>query len=261
MMAASIGTGRALLALGAAVLLGCGPSGGPSDWAGAEAVLTETEQSPHFVFRYAPGDRVDVPYTEAFYAWVSGRLSVDLESRIQYLKFQSAEQQQSLTGYAGNALAFPWADTICTIWPRDNHEITHVLTYRLGAPTDLFNEGMAVANQVDPLHDSYTPVWNVTAVHSCAKDLLLAGQLPTLASIGEMNAFRAADPNLAYPAAGSFVEHLLEQYGMAATLRLFTETSWQDAWDATSIGFERVFGISPETAEQDWRAFLEQYSP
>jgi hypothetical protein len=243
-----------LAALVAAQLSGCGPVGG--DPVQTETVLNRTEQSAHFVFHYAPGDSVDVPHTEAFYAWISEQLSVDVETRIQYYKFKDRQQKLELTGYDGNGIALPSINTVYTIWPWESHEVTHLLTYRIGAPAALFVEGIAVATSTDPLDGFYTPHWNRMPVHRCAKDFLSAGKLPSLAGIVETDAFRYADPDITYPTAGSFVEYLIEQYGIQKVLHLFPGASSQDSLAVASARFQQVFGISLETAEQDWLTFL-----
>jgi hypothetical protein len=252
-----VGPAEVLATLVTTLLSSCCP---PNATPGPESVLTQTQQSAHFVFHYAPGDRIDVPRTEAFYTWISWQLSVDLGTRIQYFKFKDKQQKQSLTGLRGNANADPSLDTVYTIWPWETHEITHLLTARIGYPTDFFNEGIAVANQVDPLDDSYTPLWNSNSVHRCANDFLAAGALPSLASIVETTAFRAADPDITYPTAGSFVEYLIEQNGMQQVLQLFPGVSWQDSLAAAGARFQQVFGISLEQAEQAWHAVLQQYT-
>jgi hypothetical protein len=152
-------------------------------------------------------------------------------------KFENVQQKQSLTGEGGNGNADASADSIYTIWPSDNHETTHILTYRIGYPTAFFNEGIAVANEVDPLDNSYTPMWHGTPVHECAKQLLAAGTLPALADIVETNAFWAADQNITYPAAGSFIEYLTEQYGLQKVLQLFPGASYQDSLAVASARF------------------------
>jgi hypothetical protein len=236
----------------AALLCGCYPT--PID---LEAVLTQTERSEHFVFHYAPGDGVDVARAEAFYAWISARLALDLDHPIQFYKFQNTEQKVSLTSDGGNARAYPDTNSVCTIWTWDNHEVTHLLTYRLGTAVALFNEGIAVANQVDPLDNSYTPYWSVLPLRDTARDLLGADEVPALASILDSDDFRAADANITYVVAGSFVEYLLEQYGVQTVLGLLPGASHHERPAAAAARFERVFGITLDTAEQAWRASLQ----
>jgi hypothetical protein len=243
-----------LAALGVPLLSGCYP-----DDIQIEHVLTQTEVSEHFVFHYAPGDRVDAPRVEAFYAWIAERLSVDLEKPVQFFKFENNEQKRFLTGSGGNGHADPATNSVYTIWTWDNHEVTHLFSHRLGTPTAFLNEGLAVANQVDPLNNGFTPMWGLLSVHGCAADLFAAGELSSWASVGESEPFRKADPHYTYPSAGSFVEHLTQQYGIESVLQLFSGARYHDSLSTTSARFQRVYGFSLETAEQDWHAFLAQY--
>ncbi len=238
-------------------LLSCGPTGGDVPPSGIEAELTQTTSTEHFDFHYVPGDSVDAPRTEAFYAWISQRLSIVLPAKIQYYKFSGLAQKQRLTGIGGYGHAKPWSYGVFTVWPWDNHEITHVFTYRVGYPPDLFNEGMAVANQVDPLANSYTPTWNMVPLHTCAAGLLAAGKLPAFSDVLGTDAFRAVDSNVTYPMAGSFVEYLIEQYSVPLVLQLFP-AKWNDAGDVTRARFEQLFGASLESAERDWHSWLPQ---
>jgi hypothetical protein len=114
-----------------------------------------------------------------------------------------------------------------------------------------------VANQVDPLDNSYTPYWSVLPLQQTARDLLTADQVPALASILESDAFRAADANITYVVAGAFVEYLFEQFGVQAVLGLLPGASHHERPAAAAARFQRVFGVPLETAEQTWRAFLQ----
>jgi hypothetical protein len=244
-----------LLIAGFSLLAACGGGSTPS----LTGVLKETQTSAHYIYHYTPGDSVNPIYQEAFYNWDSAQLSVNLEEKIQYYKFTDANQKQQLTGVGGNAYSDTSTNSVFTIWPTDNHETTHLLTATIGMPTPFINEGMAVANQTDPLDKIYTPNWNGNSPHYWAKQYLQAGQLPALSSLLDESAFEAFDPNMSYPIAGSFIRYLIDTYGMAAVLKLFPGASYSDSPSTTMSRFQEVFGKSFTSAEQDWHAFLMQY--
>lgn len=244
-----------LLILASTLLTTCGGNGPPK----INSVLSQTQTSAHYVYHYTPGDNVSPEYQEAFYSWISGQLSVDLEQQIQYYKFTDVTQKQQLTGQGGNGDADPSTDSIYTIWPDDNHETTHLLTATIGTPTPFFNEGIAVANQTDPLDKIYTPNWNGYSPHHWAQAYLKAGTLPALSGLLEMNAFSAFDPNMSYPIAGSFMRYLIDTYGMNTVLKLFAGASYSDSPSTTMARFEQVIGNSFTDTEQDWHLFLQQY--
>lgn len=222
--------------------------------------LPGTQQSPHYTFHYTPGDTVDSAHQEAFYDWDTAHLSLNLSTRIQYYKFIDAGQKRQLTGNAGHGEADPTTFSIFIIWPWDNHETTHILTAQLGTPCAMINEGIAVANQIDPLDDSYTPAWNGQPLHALAQQLLQQGTLPSLPSMAESDSFRALDSNTSYPAAGSFILYLSDKYGVPQVLQLFPGATYTDPAATTEARFKQVFGISLTQAEQDWHAFLLQYT-
>ena len=244
-----------LLFAGFSLLAACGGRSTPS----LTSVLTETQASAHYIYHYTPGDSVNPIYQEAFYTWDSAQLSVNLGQKIQYYKFTDANQKQQLTGMEGTGNADPSTDSIYTIWPKDNHETTHLLTATIGMPTPFINEGMAVANQTDPLDKIYTPNWNGNSPHYWAKQYLQAGQLPALSGLLDKTAFEAFDPNMSYPIAGSFLRYLIDTYGMTAVLKLFPGASSSDSPSTTISRFQDVFGKSFTGAEQDWHAFLMKY--
>ena len=239
------------------LLAACG--GGSTSPPTLSSVLTETQTSAHYIYHYTPGDSVNPIYQEAFYNWDSAQLSVNLEEKIQYYKFTDVNQKQQLSGVGGNAHADTSTNSVFTIWPSDNHETTHLLTATIGMPTPFINEGIAVANQTDPLDKIYTPNWNGNSPHYWAKQYLQAGQLPALSSLLDESAFEAFDPNMSYPIAGSFIRYLIDTYGMAAVLKLFPGASYSDSPSTTMSRFQEVFGKSFTSAEQDWHAFLMQY--
>jgi hypothetical protein len=236
-------------------LASCGGVSRPS----LNSVLTETQTSAHYIYHYTPGDSVNPAFQEAFYGWDSAQLSVSLGQKIQYYKFTDANQKQQLTGMAGNGDSDTSTDSIYIIWPDDNHETTHLLTATIGIPTPFVNEGMAVANQTDPLDKIYSPNWNGDSPHYWAKEYLQSGQLPALSSLLDQNTFEAFDPNMSYPIAGSFVRYLIDTYGITAVLKLFPGASHSDSPATTMSRFQDVFGKSFTDAEQDWHAFLKQY--
>ncbi len=244
------------LALIAVVLLAsCGGSG----HATPESALTQTQQSDHFVYHFTPGDRVDPARTEAFYSWITAQLSIDPGRTINYYKYTDVGQKRRLTGRIGNAYADTSNFAVHTIWPADNHEVTHLVTSTVGTPTALFNEGFAVAFETNPYDGSYTAEWNGQLPHLWAKQFLQQGRLPQLSGIVDNTAFFALDSNVTYPTAGSFVIFLVSQHGLAKVLQMFPGANYTDPPSVTEARFQQAFGVSITQAEQDWLAFLAQF--
>jgi hypothetical protein len=75
--------------------------------------------------------------------------------------------------------------------------------------------------------------------------------------ISETSTFRAiTDDNTSYPEAGSFVEFLIEQYGMARVKSFFASSTRDDPRSTIATKFQQAFGVSITDADAAWRAFL-----
>ncbi len=237
-------------------LAGCGQG---ANHAAPLDELTQTQQSAHFVFHYSSGDSVDAVRTEAFYTWITAQLSITPSRTINYYKYSDVAQKRRLTGKIGNAFADTNTFSIHTILTWDDHETTHLIVSSLGTQAGLFEEGLAVAFETDPYNNSFVAYWNGQPTHAWAKQFLQQGKLPDLTGILDNTNFRAVDPMITYPTAGSFVGYLVAQYGTAKVLLLFPGASYTDAPAVNLARFQTVFGVSLVQAEQDWRAFLVQY--
>ena len=159
-----------------------------------------------------------------------------------------------------NAWADPDLFTVHTIWPTDNHETIHLYSSAIGRMTPLFNEGLAVAFQVDPVRGDMTPRWNNRHVHQIAASFRASGRLVPLASLLTIEQWRALDSQVSYPLAGSFVRYLLDVHGGIAPLRrLFSGSTQADAPALVRSKFEAAYGRTIEVLEREWHAFLDAW--
>ncbi|MGD8331671.1 MAG: hypothetical protein PVJ49_19725, partial [Acidobacteriota bacterium] len=168
---------------------------------------------------------------------------------------------ETAVGRKGNG----WADVnqfqVHTIWPQDSHEIIHLYLHMLGNPPYMFNEGIAVAFQVDPIGGRDWPMWNGRHVHDIAQSYLRAGTLPSLASMLGGTDFWDLDDRVTYPAAGSFVFFLIEQRGIDPIIDFCRRSpSIDESENATRSRFLSVFGMSLDDAENAWHGMLETFS-
>jgi hypothetical protein len=145
-----------------------------------------------------------------------------------------------------------------TIWPTDNHETVHLYSSTIGRMTPLFNEGLAVAFQVDPVRGDMTPRWNNRHVHDIAASLRAAGRLVPLASLLTIHGWRGVDSQVSYPVAGSFVRYLLDvQGGIGLVRQLFAGSTQTDPPALVRSKVEAAYGRTPDALEADWLAFLD----
>jgi hypothetical protein len=224
-----------------------------------EAALSETLSSAHYVYHMAAGDVVDSLWQERYYDWVVLQLGVQPNEKLDYFKYRDRAHLQAVTGRATNGFAEPGTTRFHTIWPIDNHEGVHTLVIlNIGHPPALFNEGVAVAHQTDPMRGDLTPRWNGQPLHAIARDADTAGRLPSLAGLLTSRGFFDFDQNLTYPIAGSFVRYLIDMYSLARFKALLAGATFDDAASRTETRFFAAYGKTLNSAWAEWRGWLRQ---
>ena len=233
------------------------PTQPPSAQVLAQA-LPLTQESANFTFHYSAGDAVEPQHEEAWLAWAIAHLGVGSPQKIHYYKYLSLGQMQQITGTAANGWADPPSFSVHTIFAWQGHEVVHVLTALVGRPSDFFNEGIAVSMQVDPYASDPTQAqWNGVPLDGIARAALAGGRLPHVQSMADTPSFRVIPDTDGYPWAGSFLQFLVMNYGMAATLEFFRGGAGRDESLSTITSrFEQVYGISLTDADLAWRDHL-----
>jgi hypothetical protein len=175
------------------LIAGCGDS--PTSPSSNGPPLSESLATAHFDFKWSPADSVDTQWQEAFHEWATRELQVTVTRRISYSKYLSPGHMLALHYGPGDVNA--WADpdlfTVHTIWAFDNHEVIHLYASTFGRATALFNEGLAVAYQVDPVRGDMTPRWNNRHVHDVSAAWRRQGRLVGLPQLLGNEQFRATD--------------------------------------------------------------------
>ena len=231
--------------------------GGGSPTSPSAPPLSQSVETPSYLFQYSQGDRVDAAWQESFHAWAIQALQVSVPRRITYNKYMSRDHMGELTGtYTTNAFADRSAFAIHTMWPVDNHEIIHLFGSTFGDPVALWSEGMAVAFTVNAPAGEFVAQWNGTPVHLRARQLQQAGRLVPIADLLETRGFRRVDSEVTYPQAGSFVRYLLDTYGLGPWKQLYGKGGPNDPASDLRAHFESVYGRTVEGVEADWRAMI-----
>jgi hypothetical protein len=120
--------------------------------------------------------------------------------------------------------------------------MVHVLTQAWGEPdTALFGEGIAVY---------VGGQWQGRPIDDYAKDVLVAGKVPPLRSLADINDFRAQDDLMTYAVAGSFVGYLVRLKDMRAFQRVYAAGAPLDE------RLKSEYGKDLATLDADWRASL-----
>ncbi|MBI5881672.1 MAG: hypothetical protein HZB91_00975 [Elusimicrobia bacterium] len=159
------------------------------------------------------------------------------------------------TDFDGNALASlsgPPDDPktrfeIHTVFPRDNHEIIHVLLFEKGLPLAMWAEGIAVCRSGS---------WHGKRLAEAARTVVESRA--SLASLLDDTRFRA-DEMVSYPLAGAFAEFLIERHGIGAFLDSY-EGLARSGPDVSRAGIDQVllavYGESFKRSESLFRRWL-----
>lgn len=232
----------------------CGDS--PTAPGNLPALAVQAEDAA-YTYRAAPGDTIDTAWQQAYHGWAVAALEITVTRRVIYNKYLSRQHMGQITGnFNTNGFATPATFEIHTLWPTDNHEVVHLYTSTFGSPVALFNEGIAVAHQVNASSGDLVARWSGTAVHDLARTFRQTNRLIPLGQLIDTNAFRRVDANVTYPQAGSFMRWLIDTHGLARVKMLFARGSPLDPPASSRAAFLDVFGLTLEEAEQHWLAYL-----
>jgi hypothetical protein len=195
------------------------------------------------VFVHArPGDPVQVERTERYLSRIEGLLGQRVPTRVEYYRYESSEEVAQATGIRALGVTFAKSGEIHSTLPFHPHELVHVVAGQMGDPGTFFQEGLAVA-----LGDGGR--WNGRGVDRLARPVARSGGLSRL--IAE---FDSADPDVAYPAAGSFVAALIRVHGMERVAAFFRACDGSVA--SRDRAFEASFGLTLDQATFAWAAGL-----
>lgn len=221
--------------------------------------LSITLETANFIFHYSLGDYIYSDRQEAFGSWAISLLGVNIPKKIDYYKYKDYDQMRRIWGTSGVA----WADTgtlsIHHYSSWDNHECVHLLTYLIGRPPDLFNEGIAVGLSTDPYNGDFEGRWYGMSVHYWGKRFKDEGTLIPLNDLLESNDFRGYEPGITYPESGSFVRFLIDTYGLSKMKSIFQTVNRGDSKDEIKQKFQSIYGFSIDQAEAAWLLFLDNY--
>jgi len=215
-------------------------------------------ESEHFTYYTQPGQRIPdwaVELNEITYAKVARLLPVTRVTRVKYYKYRSQADLQPVFGRPrkGYADQTDEGGAVHSVYSCHPHEVIHVLTYPLGRPPALFEEGIAVAYD-----------WRFTVekgeVYALAQGKLLRQELFPLPSILATRDFQAHDSTTAYVVAGSFVKYLMDTYGPDKMRSLFTVPRYGDVQEI-EVAFQEIYGQSISEMESEWWAFLRAWRP
>lgn len=244
-----------ILVIVVTAISGCDDTSGPEQH--PPSPLSQTVESSHFIYHMSVGDEVDTARQEAFYVWITHTLNIIVPRKLEFFKYRDREHLYRLTGRQTNGFADTGTYNFHTIRNWDNHECTHSMVSNLiGLPVALFNEGIAVAHQTDPLNGRFEPFWNMVHIHELSREYQQRGEIPPLDSLLESSSFFSFEENRIYPLAGSFVRFLIDTPGLEPMKTLIGRSSFLDTKSKVYADFQAVYGAPIDVWWNRWLAFL-----
>lgn len=202
----------------------------------AAAGISRQAESPRFIhFASAPQPK-RVRVRERFTERLEAKLGVRVSRRIEFFAY---EGQQEVTRALGRPLAGFFAQDLAQVHAApeaEEHELVHVVSYELGNPGLLFNEGLAVA------------LGNEGRLGRQPVDRIARSILQRLDA---ETALELAGKGQSYEAscvAGSFVARLIKVHGLPKMAAFFRASGKR----GKPVAFEATFGIDLRTAAADW---------
>jgi hypothetical protein len=251
--------GLTFTALLSAWVAACNGSSDPVSPSEVGEILTRQLDTDSITFRFSTDDPIsdeDADWQQQYHEWATMRLGVSIPGKLRYNKYLNDTQMRSVTG-RGCCFAEPETLSVHTLYPRDNHEVVHVyVASQIGQPTNFLSEGLAVAFQVDPVAEDFTPRWNGTPLHDLAKGFRQNGELIPIGDMLSTEAFRAYSQSISYPEAGSFAHYMIETYGLERFLAQFRGAQPGESGSNVRSRFESIYGFPVEEAEAGWHATL-----
>jgi len=215
-------------------------------------------ESQHFIYYTQPGQSIpdgSVELNEFTYAEVIKLFPATKAPKIKYYRYRSQTDLQQAFGRPRKGYTYQTSEgsAVHSVYSCHPHEVIHAITYSIGRPPALFEEGVAVAYD-----------WRFAleegSVHALARGRLVQQKLFPLRSILTTRAFLAYDSPTIYIEGGSFVKYLMDTYGPDKIRSLFTVPRYSDSREI-EIAFKAVYGRSLSEMEGEWRAFLRAWHP
>ena len=215
-------------------------------------------ESQHFIYYTQPGQSIPdwaVELHETTYAEVTKLFPAARGTKIKYYKYRSQTDLQQAFGRPRKGYASQTSEgsTVHSVYSCHPHEVIHAITFAVGRPPALFEEGLAVAYD-----------WRFALdegdVHALARRRFMQQELLPLHSILTTRGFRAYDSPTVYIEAGSFVKYLVDTYGPGKMRSGFAVPRYSDVQEIEAA-FQEIYGQSISEMESEWWAFLRAWHP
>jgi hypothetical protein len=184
-------------------------------------------------------------------------LNAGFKEKIIFFLYPTSFTKISLTYHTGCGLAYK--NTIAEQYINGQsvdpyHELTHVVSHKIGDPPALFNEGLAVFMQRGSQ-------WEGKDVDAICEEYLSKGNLiPLTELVGYTDIGpEESKPEISYPEAGSFIKFLVQAFGMEKLKTLYgrlKNTNDPQQQNENIKIIEKIYSKSLAYLERDWIAHL-----
>ncbi len=175
----------------------------------------------------------------------------EIEGRINYFLYPDEETFMKILDRTKYKTAARWdKKELHDIKAFNDHEIIHLILYDLGFPPIGMSKGLVFY---------YRARYNNWDMHVRSKRFLLQRKIPALYKTIHPDRWRTADHAIVVPAWASFVEYLINEYGMDTFKELYALTSEITEEGPFSARFKNIYGIDFQEADRAWRLYIMRY--
>jgi hypothetical protein len=215
-------------------------------------------ESEHFMYYTQPDQTIPdwaVELHELTYAQVMELFSITGAPKIKYYRYPSQINLGRAFGHSWKGYACQTGEggAVHSVQSCHPHEVIHAITFAIGRPPALFEEGVAVAYD-----------WRFAMeegdVHALARRKLVQQKLYPLHSFLTTTEFQAYDSPTIYIEAGSFVKYLIDTCGPDKMRSLFALPRHSDPQEIKTT-FQEIYGQSISDMENEWLTFLRAWHP
>jgi hypothetical protein len=132
----------------------------------------------------------------------------------------------------------------------NDHEMIHLILYDLGFPPVGLSKGLVFY---------YRARYNEWDMHIRSKRFLMQRKIPALYKTINPDKWRTADHAVVVPAWASFVEYLIDSYGLEKLKELYAETTEMTEPGPFSARFRDVYGEDFQEMDRAWRLYIMRY--
>lgn len=223
----------------------------------------KVQETQHFVLYYTFGSLAEkeiekIKYErEGAFRKLEKMLEVKYPMKIIFFLFPDSTTKTSFTWHIGTAGGKPGTeyDIVFEIYNEETkadpyHELSCLFINKIGSPPAILFEGFAVFMHKERKYEGY----HFDAWTKAFKELGELWPIERLFTFTELGP-KETKPRVAYPEAASFVNYLINRYGIAQFRRLCAETENSDlkqVQEKNMERFEEIIGHRIKEVEKEW---------